>query len=87
MSNSVFGHESAIFQLSPLRESFKYTPSMDAMKSCRSAIEIIERIYHKSETVIRNREFFLLSVIELICDQSRRKKMFLCCMMDLGHHL
>ena len=50
-------------------------------------MEIIERIYHKYETVIRNHEFFFLSVIELICDHSRQKKMFLRCMMDLGHHL
>ena len=48
----------AIFQLSPLEDTYKYELSREAIECCEAAIEIIRRIYNKAESTIRNREFF-----------------------------
>ena len=50
----------AIFQFSPLKETYKYEISTEAIDCCTSAIHIIENIYHKAELTIQNREFSLL---------------------------
>lgn len=49
----------AIFQFSPLKESYKYEISREAIDCCTSAIHILQNIYHKAELTIQNREFNL----------------------------
>ena len=62
VSNSSFEqYASAIFELSPLKNSHEYEISTELMHSCSSAISIMQTLYRKTELIIRNRKFHLLS--------------------------
>ena len=54
-------HAKTIFQLSPLKDEYKFEFSKEAMECCTSAIDIIQKIYDKTELAIQNREYHLIS--------------------------
>ena len=61
ISNSRYEpYAGAIFQLSPLEDTYKHELTTEAIECCMAAIDIIRRIYNKAELTIRNRDFILL---------------------------
>ena len=61
VSNSLFERQAnTIFQLSQLKETYKYEISTEAIDCCMSAIHILNEIYRKAERIIRSSEYYLI---------------------------
>lgn len=74
VSNSSFERDAkTIFQLSPLQETYENIFSTEAIECCTAAINIIQRIYNKAESSIRNREPLFFFLIEIITKKTEKR--------------